>query len=121
LGAGTASPFTVYNSTAITLDAGNGKIGTRHQIQIGAQIINIVGLTTNPTISPSSATSNTVFTIGHPSKSTAENFNTFAAFIARLQTELTGSTLATGMTAVGPYSTTNFTLDATSVTVFLNN
>jgi hypothetical protein len=120
-GTGTSSPFTVYNSTAITLDAGNGSIGTRHEIQLGAQPIDIVGLTTNPTISPSTTTSNTVYTIGHLTKSTAENFNTYAAFIAQLQVELTGKTLATGMTAVGQYATTNFTLDAISITVFLNN
>jgi hypothetical protein len=120
-GTGTASPFTVYNSTAITLDAANKSIGVRHQIQIGAQVIDIVGSTTNPTISPSQTTSNTVYTIGHSVKSTAENFNTYAAFITQLQTELTGTTLATGMTAVGQYTTTNFTLDATSITVFLNN
>jgi len=120
-GTGTAAPFTVYNSSAITLDAKNTSIGTRHQIQIGAQVIEIIGSTTDPIIVPSSTTSNTVFTIGHSAKSTTENFNTYAAFIAQLQTELKGGTLATGMTAVGPYTTASYTLNATSVTVFLNN
>jgi hypothetical protein len=120
-GSGTASPFTVYNSTAITVDAKNTAIGTRHWIQNGAQLIDIGGLTTYPIIEPSQTTSNTVYTIGHSVKSTTENFNTYAAFIAQLQTELKGSTLATGMTAVGPYTTASYTLAATSVTVFLNN
>ena len=120
-GTGTASPFTVYNSTAITLDAGSRSIGTQHQIQMGAQLIDIVGLPTNPTIAPSQTTSNTVFTIGHSALSTAENFNTYAAFITQLQAELSGKTLATGMTVVGQYTTSNFTLLATSITVFLNN
>jgi hypothetical protein len=78
-------------------------------------------LTTYPIIEPSQTTSNTVYTIGHSAKSTTENFNTYAAFIAQLQTELTGGTLATGMTAVGPYTTSSYTLEATSITVFLNN
>jgi hypothetical protein len=120
-GSGTASPFTVYNSTAITIDARNTSIGTRHQIQVGAQPIDIVGSATDPIIEPSSTTSNTVYTIGHSAKSTTENFNTYAAFIAQLQTELKGGTLATGMTAVGPYTTASYTLAATSITVFLNN
>jgi hypothetical protein len=120
-GTGTASPFTVYNSTAITVDAKNTSIGARHQIQIGAQVIDIVGSTTDPIIVPSPTTSNTVFTIGHSVKSTAENFNTYAAFIAQLQTELKGGILATGMTAVGPYTTASYTLNATSITVLLNN
>jgi hypothetical protein len=120
-GSGTASPFVVYNSAAITVDAKNTSIGTRHQIQIGAQPIDIVASSTNPIIEPSQTTSNTVYTIGHSVKSTTENFNTYAAFIAQLQTELKGGTLATGMTAVGPYTTASYTLNATSITVFLNN
>ena len=120
-GSGTASPFTVYNSTAITVDAKNTSIGTRHWIQVGAQLIDITGLTTYPIIEPSQTTSNTVYTIGHSVKSTTENFNTYGAFIAQLQTELKGGTLATGMTAVGPYTTASYTLEATSITVFLNN
>jgi hypothetical protein len=120
-GAGTASPFTVYNSTAITVDAKNTSIGTRHQIQIGAQLIDIVGSTTDPIIEPSQTTSNTVYTIGHSAKATTENFNTYAAFITQLQAELTGGTLATGMTAVGQYTAASYTLAATSISVFLNN
>jgi len=119
-GAGTASPFTTYNSSAITLDAHNSSIGTRHEIQIGAQLINIPSLTTDPLISPN-ATSNTVFSIGHSTQSATENFNTYTAFITQLQAELTGTTLATGMTAVGQYTTTSYSLIATSITVFLNN
>jgi hypothetical protein len=120
-GSGTASPFTVYNSTAITVDAKNTSIGTRHWIQNGAQLIDITGLTTYPIVEPSQTTSNTVYAIGHSVKSTTENFNTYAAFIAQLQTELKGGTLATGMTAVGPYTAASYTLEATSITVFLNN
>jgi hypothetical protein len=120
-GTGTASPFITYNSSAITLDAHNGSIGTRHEIQIGAQIINIPSLTTDPLISPSATTSNTVFTIGHSTQATTENFITYAAFIAQLQAELTGQTLATGMTAVGQYTATSYSFGATSITVFLNN
>ena len=86
--AGTASPFSTYNTSAITLDAHNVSFGTRHEIQIGAQVINIPALTTDPLISPSSTTSNTVYTIGHSATATAENFNTYAAFISQLQAEL---------------------------------
>ena len=120
-GTGTASPFITYNSSAITLDAHNGSIGTRHEIQIGAQLINIPSLTTDPLISPSATTSNTVFTIGHSTQATTENFITYAAFIAQLQAELSGQTLATGMTAVGQYTTSSYSFAATSISVFLNN
>ncbi len=120
-GAGTATPFTTYDGTAIDVDAHNSSIGVRHLIQIGAQTINIVGLSSDPLIVPSSTSSNVVFTIGHAASSTTENFNTYAAFITALQSELKGSTLATGVTAVGQYTGSTFTLAATSITLFLNN
>jgi hypothetical protein len=120
-GAGTAAPFTTYDTTAIDVDVHNSSIGTRHQIQVGAQVINVVGLASDPLISPNSTSSNTVFTIGHTVTATMENFNTYAAFITQLQTELNGTILATGITAVGQYTASNFTLSATSITLFLNN
>jgi hypothetical protein len=118
-GTGTPSPFTTYNSTAIDLDVRNSSIGVRHEIQIGAQLINIVGLTSDPLISPNPTASASVFAIGHAASSTIENFNTYAAFIAQLQTELNGSTLATGMTATGQYTPSSSSFVATSITLFL--
>jgi hypothetical protein len=119
-GTGTPSPFTTYNSTAIDLDVRNSSIGVRHEIQIGAQLINIVALTSDPLISPNATASASVFAIGHAASSTIENFNTYAAFIAQLQTELNGSTLATGMTATGQYTASSSSFVATSITLFLN-
>jgi hypothetical protein len=122
-GTGTASPFVTYNSTAIDLDVHNtsiSSIGVRHAIQVGAQVIPIVGLTSDPLISPNATSSASVFAIGHPPTSTIESFNTYAAFIAQLQTELTGTTLATGMTATGQYTSSSSSFAATSITVFLS-
>ncbi len=50
-----------------------------------------------------------------------QNFNSYAAFVARLQAELNGTILVTGMTAVGQYTASTFSLSATSITVFLND
>jgi hypothetical protein len=120
-GAGTPAPFASYDSSQITIDARNSSIGTRHEIQIGAQMINIVGIASNPQIVPNATASNTVFTIGHAVSGTFENFVTFSAFVAQLQTELNGSVLATGITAVGPYTTNSYSESASSITLFLNN
>jgi hypothetical protein len=121
--AGTTTPFTVFNSSGIDVDIANAGIGVRHEIQVGAQLINLIGLSSDPQIVPSTTTttSNAVFTIGHSVSSTAESFDTFDAFITQLQSELNGSVLATGVTAVGPYSPSSFTLTASSITLFLNN
>jgi hypothetical protein len=120
-GAGTAAPFTTYDSTAIDVDVHNSSIGVRHEIQIGAQTIDVVGLSSDPLIVPNPTASNTVFAIGHSASSTIESFNTYAAFIAQLQAELNGSILATGMTASGQYTASTFSFTATSITLFLNN
>jgi hypothetical protein len=119
--AGTTAPFTALGSSAISVDAHNRSIGPRHQIQIGAQTLDVVALASDPSIVPNTASSNMVFTIGHASSGTTESFNTYAAFVARLQAELNGTTLATGMTAVGQYTASTFSLGATSITLFLNN
>jgi len=49
-----------------------------------------------------------------------QNFNSYAAFVAQLQAELNGAILVTGKTAVGQYTASTFSLNATSITVFLN-
>jgi hypothetical protein len=118
---GTAAPFTTYNSSAIDIDIRNPSIGARHQIKIGAQTIDVVGLASDAVIVPDANSSNTVFTIGHAASSSSENFDTFAAFASQVQAQLQGATLATGVTAVGQYTASTFTLSATSITLFLNN
>jgi hypothetical protein len=116
---GTAAPFITFDSSAIDLDVGNSSIGLRHQIQIGSQIIDVVGLPSDPLITPSTG-STTIYSIGHAASSSVENFNTYQAFITQLQTELSGA-LATGMTAVGQYNVSTFAFSAASITLFLNN
>jgi hypothetical protein len=120
-GAGTASPFATYDSTAIDVDSHNSSIGARHQIQVGAQLIDIVGLASDPLVVPNPTSPNTVYSIAHLQSSTIENFDTYDAFVTQLQTELNGTTLATGMTSVGQYTASTFSLAATSITLSLNN
>jgi hypothetical protein len=123
---GTAAPFSSFDSSAIVVDVANGSIGLRHQIQIGSDIVNLMGLSSNPSITPAtgSSTANssgTIYSIGHASSFTVENFDTYTAFITQLQSELNGTTLATGMTAVGQYTVSTSAFSATSITLFLNN
>ena len=117
---GTSTPFASMNTAQLQLDAQNVGIGTRHMIQIGAQTFNIIG-GTDPLIQPSQTSGNTVFTIGHSVSGSYESFNTFAAFVTQLQTELTGSVVATGITALGQYASSSYTFTASSITLFLDN
>jgi hypothetical protein len=120
-GTGTPAPFASYSTTEIVLDARNSAVGVRHEIQIGAQTVNIVGIQQDPIIVPNSSATNTIFTIGHALSGTFENFDTYSAFVTQLQLELNGNVLATGVTAVGQYTTTTYTFSASSLTLFLNN
>ena len=120
-GSGTAAPFITFNSTSIDLDVHNANIGTRHKIQVGPQFIDVTGLSQDPMISPNSSTSAQLFSIGHAVSSTVESFNTYAAFITQLQTELNGTVLATALSATGNYTSSTFAFTATSIALFLNN
>jgi hypothetical protein len=118
---GTTAPFTTFDSSGITLDVHNTGIGPRHLIQIGSQIVDLAGLSSDPVIAPNGTGSPTLFSIGHAASFTIESFNTYNAFISQLQSELTGGTLATGMTAVGQYTVPTFAFSASSITLVLNN
>jgi hypothetical protein len=119
-GAGTTAPFASYSTTEIVLNAQNSA-GVRHEIQIGAQIVPLVGIPSNPIIVPNASATNTIFTIGHAVSGTFENFDTYSAFVTQLQLELNGEVLATGVTAVGQYTTATYTFSASSITLLLNN
>ncbi len=120
-GAGTSAPFTTYDSAEIDLTRTNASIGTRHLIQVGAESFNIVGMSSDPLVVPSTTVSSLVFSIGHRTSGTVENFITYAAFITALTSELNGSVLVTGVTALGQYTSSSYTFTATSITVALND
>jgi hypothetical protein len=120
-GSGTPAPFTTYNTSQINVDISNSSVGPRHEIQIGAQLIDTSGLSSEPVITPNSTSSTLMFAIAHTVSGTVENFNEYANFITQLQTELNGSVLVTGITALGQYTTSTFSFAASSVTVTLYN
>jgi hypothetical protein len=119
-GAGTATPFTTYDSSAIDVNARNASIGTRHVIRVGSQTVNIVGLASDPLITPTTDAT-MLFSIAHTVSSSVENFITYAAFITALQSELNGSVLAMGITATGIYTAATYSFSATSITLALKN
>jgi hypothetical protein len=120
-GSGTSTPFITFDTSSIDLDVHNAAIGQRHLIQVGAQLFDLSSLSQDPLISPNASATAQLFSIGHAVSSTTESFNTYAAFIAQMQTELNGSVLATGMTVSGVYTASNFAFSATGITLFLNN
>jgi hypothetical protein len=120
-GSGTSAPFTTYNSSEIDLTRSNASIGTRDLIQVGADSIDIVGMSSDPLIVPSTTVSTLIFSIAHRASGTVENFITYSAFITQLTGELNGSVLVTGVTALGQFTSSGYTFTSTSITVVLNN
>lgn len=117
---GTAAPFTSFDGSSIVLNVANSSIGARHLIQLGSQSFDLKGLSSNPTITPSSGAA-VVFSIGHASSSAVESFNSYNAFITQLSSELNGVRLATGMTAIGQFTASTLAFSASSITLFLND
>jgi putative surface-exposed virulence protein len=118
-GSGTPAPFTSYDTSQMVVDITNSSIGPRHEIQIGSQVISTSGMSSDVTITPNSST--LMFAIAHTVSGTVENFNEYSNFITQLQTELNGSVLVTGVTAIGQYTVASFAFAANSITVTLYN
>jgi hypothetical protein len=119
--AGTATPFMALNSADLDLDIHNAGIGQRHQIDIGAQSVDLTGLQADPLIVPDGTATRIVYAIGHASTLSVDNFHTFAAFVAALQSDLNGTTLAYNLTAEGHFAAADGTFTARAITVYLNN
>lgn len=119
--AGTAAPFTTVNTSELVLNIHNTGIGARHRLDGGAQSIDVTSLTADLTIVPDTTVATAIYAIAHSATASVENFNTFAAFAAALQTELAGSTLATTVTAEGLYTASTENLAVRSLTLTVNN
>ena len=119
--AGAVSPFASTGSSAIDLNIHDAAIGTRHRIMVGAQTIDVTTLPSDVLIVPNGASAALVFAIGHATTTTIDDFDTFAAFVSALQTDLNGATAATALTADGQYTAATRTLAANSITVYLND
>jgi hypothetical protein len=103
-------------STTLTLSLAN--VGWEHDIEIGPERIDLTKLSSPPTIVPS-ATGSLNFTIGHAGRFRGENFSSFAAFVAQLSSELTGSVGVIQLNVAGYYDSTTNTFTATALAVVL--
>jgi hypothetical protein len=125
MGTGSATAFTGLTTTSTSLQLNLTGVGGVHFVKIGPELLDLTTLKTGPGIVPDTTTTNVVFAIGHAGKLKAESFNTFAAFITQLATELS-TTTATPPTvddvvAVGQYDSTTNTLTAQAAAVLLSN
>ena len=100
-------------------------------MQIGPEQVDLTKVTPAPSIVPDTTSTDVVFSIGHAGKLKTENFNTFAAFITQLSTELAGASGTTTTTTTAPtvdivaaegqYDSTTDVLTAQRLVVLLSN
>jgi len=112
--AGTTAPFSSSNNTGLVLDLRNPSIGDRHSLTVGMRKIDLLTLTTPPTIAPASGRA--VFGLWEPGH--IELFTSFADFVTELNLRLGGGKKAVGLTATGSYDEATSTLAADHVSVY---
>ena len=126
--AGSAMAFTGLTAMSTSLQLNLANVGNLHFIQIGPELVDLTKVAMAPSIVPDTASMDVVFTIGHAGKLKTENFNTFAAFVTQLTTEL-AATSTTTMTmttvdviaAAGQYDSATNALTARRLAVLLSN
>jgi hypothetical protein len=123
--AGSATAFTGLTATSTSLQLNLANVGNLHFVQIGPELVDVAKLTLAPSIVPDTASTDVVFAIGHAGKLKTENFNTFAAFITQLSTELSTTTTTAPtvdiVVAEGQYDSGTDVLTAQRLAVLLSN
>jgi Domain of unknown function (DUF4382) len=115
-GSATALSGLTSSSTSLMLNLTN--VGVLHLVQEGPIRIDLTTLSTATSIVPDP--SPYVFSIGHAGPMRTENFNSFAAFVSQLSTELTGSTTVLVVAASGSFDATTNVFTAKTITVVLS-
>jgi hypothetical protein len=126
---GSATAFTGLTATSTSLQLNLANVGNLHFIQIGPELVDLTKVAMAPSIVPDTASTDVVFTIGHAGKLKTENFNTFAAFVTQLTTELAATSTTTMTTAptvdviaaAGQYDSATNALTARRLAVLLSN
>jgi len=111
---GTTAPFLSSNNTGLVLDIHNPSIGERHFLTVGMRKIDLLTLTTPPTIAPASGRA--MYGLWEPGH--IELFTSFADFVTELNLRLGGGKKAVGLTATGAYDEGSSTLAADHVSVY---
>jgi hypothetical protein len=110
---GTTAPFLSMGNTGLVLDLDNIDIGARHTLVIGGRHVDLLTLTTSPTITAPTAGGRALY--GISSGGDVRLFTTFAEFSTQLAFALSGRNALLALTASGSYDEASSTLHATHV------
>jgi hypothetical protein len=118
---GSATAFMGLTATSTSLQLNLTGVDRLHFIQSGPETIDLTTLATPPTIAADTMATDEVFSIGHHGKYRTENFNTFPAFIAALNADLTPEATVVGIAATGQYDSKANSFAATRIAVLIND
>jgi hypothetical protein len=118
---GSTTAITGLTATSTSLQLSLKNVGDLHFIKIGPEVIDLTTLATAPSIVCDTTATTDVFAIGHASTFKTDNFNTFAAFVTQLATDLNGTTGVVAVAATGTYNSTTNVFTATKLAVLLTN
>jgi hypothetical protein len=128
---GTASPFSVFTATSLTIDLANASLATE-QMRVGGEVVDLKGLSASPTIVPAVAVPaanglplfSPIFSFGpgaisESATASIQSYNGFATFVTKLTTALATPTPATQVVARGLFNRASNTFTASSIDVVL--
>ncbi len=104
------------SSTSLTLNVPNA--GWQHNVRVGPVSIDLSKLSTTTTIVPST-TGMLNFTIAHAGSFKAENYSSFASFVAQLASDLNGNVGVIQINVAGSYDTVTGAFTATALAILL--
>jgi hypothetical protein len=113
--AGTTAPFLSMGAAGLVIDLGNPSIGERHALIAGLRHVDLLSLTTPPTVAP--MTGRALF--GISAGGAIRLFDDFGEFSAELARRLAAGHAVMGLVAHGAYEGATTTLRAHRVSVHL--
>jgi hypothetical protein len=118
---GSAPAFTGLTATSTSLQLDLTGVDRAHFILIGPETVDLTTLATPPTVTAAATATDEVFTIGHRGKYKTESFNSFAAFVGALATDLTPTATVVDLAATGQYDSAANSFTATRLAVLIND
>ena len=120
---GTTAPFQSFDAMHIVLDTGNTAIAYYSVVETIEVSRLLEPPPVNPTIKPDSMATTTLFSVVHAMSGTADNYQGFADFYAKLSAELppTGKAAARRLLAGGRYDAGTNTFTTTHLAIVLND
>lgn len=112
---GTTAPFLSMNATGLVLDLANPNVGERHALVAGMRHVDLLSLTTPPTIAPASGR----VLFGIAAGGDIRLYADFGEFSTALASQLGSGQAALGLVAHGSYEVATATLRAERIAVQL--